>query len=82
MEVSGRFHAPGRFTLGERAPGTRSIGGWVAPRAGQDTVEKRKLSRPSRESNPGRPSRIPSLYYPGSPVQSLHVILNRSSGRN
>jgi hypothetical protein len=26
---------PGRFTPGERSPGTHWIGGWVDPRAGQ-----------------------------------------------
>jgi hypothetical protein len=30
-------------TLGERAPGTHWIGGWVDPRAGLDDVEKRKF---------------------------------------
>jgi hypothetical protein len=33
-----------RFTLGERAFGTRWIGGWVGPRAGLDDVEKIKFS--------------------------------------
>jgi hypothetical protein len=28
---------------GERAPGTRWIGGWVNPRAGVDDVQKRKF---------------------------------------
>jgi hypothetical protein len=27
---------PARYTTGERAPGTRWIGGWIAPRAGLD----------------------------------------------
>jgi hypothetical protein len=31
---------PGRFTSGERAPGTHWIGGWVDLRAGLDDVEK------------------------------------------
>jgi hypothetical protein len=34
---------PGRFTRGERAPGTHCIGGWVDPRAGLDDVEMRKI---------------------------------------
>jgi hypothetical protein len=33
---------PGRFTPGERAPGTYWIGGWVDPRIGMDDTEKRK----------------------------------------
>jgi hypothetical protein len=31
---------PGRFTPGERDPGTHWIGGWVDPTAGLDDVEK------------------------------------------
>jgi len=42
MEVSGHLHTPGRFTLEERDPGTHWIEGWVGPRAGMDTVAKRK----------------------------------------
>jgi hypothetical protein len=34
---------PGRFTLGEKAPSTHWIGGWVDPRAGVDDMEKRKF---------------------------------------
>jgi hypothetical protein len=30
---------PGRFALGEIAPGTHWIGGFVGPRAGLDAVE-------------------------------------------
>jgi hypothetical protein len=40
---------PGRFTLGERVPGTHWIGGWVSPRAGIDAVAKREFSNPCRE---------------------------------
>jgi hypothetical protein len=31
------------FTPGDKAPGTRWIGGWVDPRAGLDDVEKRQF---------------------------------------
>jgi hypothetical protein len=50
---------PGRFTHGERAPGTHWIGGWVDLRAGLDDLEKRKfLSLPGLELRPlGRPAR-------------------------
>jgi hypothetical protein len=53
-----------RFTLGERAPGTHWIGGWVDPRAGLDDMEKRKiLPLPGLELRPlGRPARRQSLY--------------------
>jgi hypothetical protein len=43
---------PGRFTPKERATGTHWIGGWVGPRAVLDTVVKRKIPSPCRESNP------------------------------
>jgi hypothetical protein len=46
---------PGRFTPGERAPGTHWIGGWVGPRAGLDTIVKRKIFGPCQESNPRTP---------------------------
>jgi hypothetical protein len=40
--VGGEWSAsyPGRFTTGERAPGSHWVGGWVDPRAGVDEVEK------------------------------------------
>jgi hypothetical protein len=43
----------GRFTPWEIVPGTHWIGGWVGPRAGLDAMEKRKISFPCWESNPG-----------------------------
>jgi hypothetical protein len=48
----------------ERAPGTHWIGGWVDPRAGLDSAEKRKfLTLPGLELRPlGRPVRSQSLY--------------------
>jgi hypothetical protein len=53
---------PGRFTSGERAPGTDCIGGWVDPRAGLDEVEKRKfLTLLGHELRPlGHPARSQS----------------------
>jgi hypothetical protein len=50
---------PCRFTPGERARGIHWIGGWVGPRAGLDTLEKRKYYH-CRESKPGLPARSPS----------------------
>jgi hypothetical protein len=38
---------PGRFTARERAAVTHWIGGWVGPRAGLDTVVKRKIPSPA-----------------------------------
>jgi hypothetical protein len=50
---------PGRFTLGERAPGTHWIGGWVDLRAGLDDLENRKfLTLPGLKlQRLGRPAR-------------------------
>jgi hypothetical protein len=61
----------GRFTPGERAPGTHCIGSWVGPRTCLDSVEKRKfLTLSVLELRPlGRLARSQSLYrlsYPGS----------------
>jgi hypothetical protein len=42
---------PGRFTPRERAPDTHWIGGWEGPRAVLDTMVKRKIPSPRRESN-------------------------------
>jgi hypothetical protein len=64
---------PGRFTPGERAPGTHWIGGWVGPRANLDYMEKWKYM-PSPDSNSDplvvqpvasryTDSAIPALYY-------------------
>jgi len=47
---------PGRFTLKKRVPRANWIGGWVTPRAGLDTVVKRKIP------NPDHPARSPALY--------------------
>jgi hypothetical protein len=61
---------PGRFTPGERAPGTYWIGGWVDLRAGVDDLEKRKfLTPPGLECRPlGRPARSSALYRRSSRV--------------
>jgi hypothetical protein len=64
--VGGEWSAsrPGRFTPGERAPGTYWIGDWVDPKAGLDDMEKRKsLTLPALELRPlGRPAHSQSLY--------------------
>jgi hypothetical protein len=80
-QVGGEWSAsrPGRFTPGERAPGTHWIGGWVNPIAGLDDVEKRKfLTLPGLELRPlGHPARSQSLYrlsYPGSRIVTGPVI--------
>jgi hypothetical protein len=57
MEVSGQFHS-----LTTLAPWLWPIGGWVRPRTGLDSEEKRKKSCLCRESNPGGPARSLSVY--------------------
>jgi hypothetical protein len=51
-----------RFTSGEIFTGTHYIRGWVGPRTGVDTEEKRKFSCSFRELNPDFSARSPSLY--------------------
>jgi hypothetical protein len=76
--VGGELSAsrPGRFTFGERAPGSHWVGGWVEPRAGLEYLEKRKfLTLPGLELRSlGRPAHSQSLYrlqYPGSHKRSI-----------
>jgi hypothetical protein len=74
---------PCRFTPGKKVSGAHWIGDWMAPRRGLDAVEKRKLAFPSRESNPGRPVRNPTLHllsYLGSSgrCHALHEICSSS----
>jgi hypothetical protein len=52
---------PGRFTPGERAPGTHWKGGWVDPRAGLDDVKKILDPTGTRTPTAGRPARSQSL---------------------
>jgi hypothetical protein len=63
---------PGRFTPGERAPDTHSIGGWVDHRASLDDMENRKfLTIPGLELRPlGRPASSQSLQSVGVSVCS------------
>jgi hypothetical protein len=73
--VRGEWSAsrPGRFTPGERAPGTHWMEGWVGPRTTLDDMEKRKflplLGLKLRSL--GRPvcsQLLYQLHYPGSPT--------------
>jgi hypothetical protein len=50
MEVIRFTHRP-LYSQG-KTPGTHWVGGWVSPKAGLDTVSKRKIPSPRRESNP------------------------------
>jgi hypothetical protein len=74
--VGGEWSAsrPGRFTPGERAPGSHWIEGWVDPRAGLDNMEKWKLLPPHGLElwPPSCPACSPSLYllhYPSSHIK-------------
>jgi hypothetical protein len=42
---------PCQFSPGDRAPCTHCRGGWVGPRAGLDSFEKRKFSFPCQKCN-------------------------------
>jgi hypothetical protein len=52
---------PGRFTTGERIPGTRCVGVWMCLRVGVDVAEKRNCLS-FQESNSGSPAHSLSLY--------------------
>jgi len=54
---------PGRFTPRERAPGTHLIEGWVDPRAGVDTVVRKKFLTPTETGTPDLPARSPALHH-------------------
>jgi hypothetical protein len=43
MEAKGQLHAQAALLLGRKAPGIYWIGGWMDPRAGQVTLEERKI---------------------------------------
>jgi hypothetical protein len=47
MDVSGQLH-----DLAALPHGIHWIGGWVGPRPGLDTIVKRKITIPCRDSNP------------------------------
>lgn len=51
--MSGQFHALATLLPEEVAPGTHYREDWAAPRAGLDVIEKRNISFPYPELNPG-----------------------------
>jgi hypothetical protein len=70
---------PGRFSPGERVPGTHWIGCWVDPRTGLDDVEKREfLALSGLELRPlGRAARSHLLYrlcYPSSFI-NIYILM-------
>jgi hypothetical protein len=69
----------GRFTLVEKAPGTRWIGGWVGPRAVLEDVKKRKLLtlsgvEPRILVRPGSRQSLHRLRYPGSREEQAFIV--------
>jgi hypothetical protein len=68
----------GRLTPGEIAPGTHWIWGWVGPRVGLDTAEKRKII-PRRESNPGRLARRYTDSSSSSPTTTINNKYNNNN---
>jgi hypothetical protein len=65
VEVSGQFHIPAAL-----APDAHWIGGWVGPRAGLETVVKRKIPSPYR--NPSG-ARSPAIYHWAIPAPSVTI---------
>jgi hypothetical protein len=60
--VSGQLHAQAALPPRDKAPGTHWIGGWVGPRAGLDTVVKRKILSLRRESDPDHPPEVSGIF--------------------
>jgi len=52
MEVRGQLYAPAALPPRKKS-GANLIGGWVGRKAGLEDLEKRNISCPSRDSNPG-----------------------------
>jgi hypothetical protein len=50
--LSGQHHAPAVLYPQEWTPGTHFIGGWVGPRAGLDTEDRKKSFAPARDQTP------------------------------
>jgi hypothetical protein len=53
---------PGRFTPGERDPGTHWIGSWMDHRAGLDDVKRKFLTLPGLNSDPSDVQSVASRY--------------------
>jgi hypothetical protein len=79
--VGGEWSASplGRFTTGEKAPGTNWRGGWVSPRDGLDYMEKWKfLTTPGLELRPlGRPPHSQSLYRLSCPASITLTVFQK-----
>ena len=71
MEVSCQLHAPAAL-IPDRSPGIIRIRGMVVPRTG---LEKRKISYPRRDSQPGPTSRWPCCYVNYASPDPLHYTL-------
>jgi hypothetical protein len=58
-----------------KIPGILWTGGWMGPRASLDAMEKKVISCPGGESNPGLQARSPSLYPLGYPISHEFCVL-------
>jgi hypothetical protein len=56
MEMSSQLHASCHFTLVERTPGTRCIGGWMCPRGGVGATHADSLVTVLIEQSPLLPN--------------------------
>jgi hypothetical protein len=61
---------PGRFTPGERTPGTHCIGGWVGPRTGFDIMEETKCLAPT--TNQTHAAQFMARHYTDWAIPSPH----------
>jgi hypothetical protein len=82
--VGGEWSAsrPGRFTPGERTPGTHWIGGWVDITASLDELKRKLLTLPGLELKPlGRPARSQPLYRLRHPGSSTNTVRKRNASK-
>jgi hypothetical protein len=64
---------PGSFSPREKVPGTHWVGDWMGPKAGLDTVVRRKIPSTCQDSN--LQSSSPALYHLDSPAVIIIIII-------
>jgi hypothetical protein len=74
MEVSGQLHAPAALPLGKEPLVPIWIGGWTGTRAALDSVVKRKIPSPRRESKPRTPIVQPAAQRHTTELSRLLVV--------
>jgi hypothetical protein len=65
----------------ERVLGTLCIGGWVGPRAGLDTVMKRKIPSSCLDSNPPIIQSVARRYITENVLYSGYLVFGQDSDR-